>query len=114
MEDPSDAWRVEFYTDDRGRIPAYEFIESLVPGGHAACLRAIDPLARYGPRLTMPHARHVEGKLWELRAGPGRLSYFLRMGRTFVILHAYRKASQRAPRREIETAARRMNELLGD
>jgi phage-related protein len=104
--------RIEFYADYRGRAPAYEFIGNLPPQEHAAALRALDLLVRYGLRLGMPHARHIEGPLWELRAGPIRLLYFLHLGQAFVILHGYRKQSQKAPRREIETAIRRMNELL--
>jgi len=122
-------WPVEFYADARGRTPAYEFIESLPPGEHAAALRALDLLARYGPRLGMPHARHIEGLLWELRAGPGRLFYFPYLGelracesqlgkgdsqalKRFIILHAYRKRTPKAPKREIETAIRRMSDIL--
>jgi len=56
-------WRVEFYTDARGRVPAYEFVESLSAGEHAAALRVVDLLARYGPQLRMPHAGHVTGAL---------------------------------------------------
>ena len=106
-------WPIEFYADARGQAPAYEFIESLAPGEHAAALRVLDLLARYGPRLGMPHACHVEGALWELRAGPGRLFYFLCLGERFIILHGYRKRTPKMPKREIETALRRMNEVLG-
>ncbi|MHB0875410.1 MAG: type II toxin-antitoxin system RelE/ParE family toxin [Anaerolineae bacterium] len=113
MDEFARTWRIEFYSDSRERIPAYEFIQSLAPQDHAACLRALDLLAHYGPRLSMPHARHIEGKLWELRAGPGRLFYFLDVGQTFIVVHGYRKKSQRAPKREVQTAIRRMNELLG-
>jgi len=114
VTEPSRAWRIEFYSDHRGRVPAYEFIEGLAPHEHAAALRALDLLARYGPRLSIPHARHIEGRLRELRAGPGRLFYFLHLGETFVILHGYRKKSQKASRQEAETAIRRMNDLLGE
>jgi phage-related protein len=107
------SWSVEFYADARGRIPAYEFIESLSPSEHAAALRALDLLAAYGPKLAMPHARHVEGELWELRASAGRLFYFSVVGERFIILHGYRKKTQKAPRREIDMALRRMNEVLG-
>ncbi len=105
-------WPVEFYVDARGRVPAYEFVESLPPGEHAAALRVIDLLARYGQQLRMPHAEHITGALWELRVGANRLFYFMHMADRFVILHGYRKKTPKAPRREIETAMRRMAELL--
>ena len=106
-------WPVEFYEDGRGRLPAYEFIERLPPREHAAALWTLDLLAQYGPGLRMPHARHIEGALWELRAGAGRLFYFLCLGERFIVLHGYRKRTPKAPRREIEMAIRRMNEILG-
>ena len=109
----SASWRVEFYTDIRGHVPAYEFMQGLAPAEHAAALRVLDLLARYGPRLGMPHARRIEGALWELRAESGRLFYFLHVGKRFIILHGYRKKTPQAPRKEIDTALRRMVEVLG-
>ncbi len=103
---------VEFYEDGRGRVPAYEFIESLEARGHAVVLRVLDLLREYGPRLSMPYARHIEGDLWELRAGAGRLFYFLYIGRRFIVLHGYRKKSRKTPKKEIATAKRRMIDFL--
>ena len=60
----------------------------------------------------MPHARRIEGKLWELRPGDNRLFYCLYDDRQFVILHGFRKQAMQTPEKEIQTALRRMNELL--
>jgi len=66
----------------------------------------------------MPYARHLKGKLWELRISSGRLGYrvlyFARACRRFVLLHIFRKKTQKTPRREIDTALRRMAELLDE
>ena len=62
----------------------------------------------------MPHARPIEGKLWELRPGGNRLFYFLFTGRRFVVVHGFKKQTMRTPDREIEIAKRRMLELLED
>jgi phage-related protein len=62
----------------------------------------------------MPHAKQVHGKLWELRPGGIRLFYFAYINNQFVILHGYRKQSQKAPNREIEIAMRRMQEILDE
>jgi phage-related protein len=45
----------------------------------------------------MPHARHIEGKQWELRPGGVRLFYFAFIDRQVVILHGYLKQSTKAP-----------------
>ena len=74
-------------------------------------MRLLRLLREYGIQLGMPHARPVSG-LWELRPGPNRFFYVAVRGRRFVILHGYRKQSQSAPQREIETAQRRLADLL--
>jgi phage-related protein len=107
------AWSVQFYTDRHGKRPASEFLNALPPVERAEAARAILLLEEFGVLLGMPHARPISGhpKLWELRAGPNRIFYFAHAERVFVLLHAYRKQSQKAPAREIAIAERRMAEL---
>lgn len=100
-------WSVEFYLDDRGDSPVEEFLRGLQPKERAAMLRTIRLLRTYGIQLHMPYARPIEGPIWELRAGAGRLFYFIFHGRRCILLHAYRKKQQRTPTEEIETARRR-------
>ena len=71
-------------------------------------------LQEFGPNLSMPHVKQIKGKLWELRPGGIRLFYFAYINQQFVILHGYRKQSQKAPEREIEIALRRMKILLDE
>ncbi|RIK38231.1 MAG: type II toxin-antitoxin system RelE/ParE family toxin [Chloroflexi bacterium] len=110
-EQAQPAWQVEFYADSRGRCPALTFVQSLPKKEQAELLRVLELLQEFGLQLGMPHARPIAG-LWELRAGPGRLFYVAHIGRRFIILHGYRKQSQAAPRREIETAHRRWADFL--
>ena len=56
--------------------------------------------------------RQIEGKLWEVRIGPHRVFYVLLLQEEMVLLHAYRKQTQKAPARELELARRRMQEVL--
>jgi phage-related protein len=56
--------------------------------------------------------RQLAGKLWELRIGPHRVVYVLRHRAEMVLLHAYRKQTQKAPARHLEIAQRRMREVL--
>ncbi len=108
---PPPKWTVEFYTDARGRSPALEFLDALPLHERGTAARVLDLLAEYGVHLAMPHVRPVDD-LWELRAGPNRLFYVVRTGRRFIILHGYRKQSQKAPRGEIETARRRLDDYV--
>lgn len=66
-------------------------------------------------RLREPDAKQVEDKLWELRmSGRDRIArslYVARSGRRVVILRTFIKKTQKLPRREIETALRRLAEM---
>ena len=74
-------------------------------------LRTIDLLQEMGIALRMPYARRIDD-LWELRAGAGRLLYFAYTGRKLIILHGFRKKTQKTPRKEIEIARRRWIDYL--
>ncbi len=113
-EQPVSPWRVVFYKDSRGRSPISEYLNALPVAEQAAALEAFRLLREFGTLLGMPHAKHISGKLWELRPGPHRLFYFAYIGRRFVILHAYRKQSQKTPPRELAIAQRRLAEILSE
>jgi phage-related protein len=108
-------WDVVFYRDARGRAPVERFIEGLPSKLQARLLRTINLLAEHGTELTAPLAEKVTGeRFWELRIRQGtnivRVFYFAATRRRMVLLHAFIKKSQRAPRREIETARARYDE----
>lgn len=105
-------WAVQFYKDAQGNIPAWEYVQSLPSSEQAAMLRILDMLRDFGVMLKRPYAAQIEGNLWELRAGAGRLFYCAYSGRRFIILHGFRKKSQKAPRKEIEAALRRWADFL--
>jgi phage-related protein len=105
-------WSIVFYTDHRGKCPPLEFIEGLPMMEQAKIRNTLRLLKEFGTNLDMPHARSVQGKLWELRPGDIRLFYFAFNNQQFVILHGYRKQGTKAPDREIAMALKRMEELL--
>lgn len=105
-------WNNSFYTDHRGKCPPLEFIEALPTLEQAKIRNALRLLREFGTSPGMPHARPIQGKLWELRPGGVRLFYFAFIDRQFVILHGYRKQSRKAPEGEIAVALRRMEESL--
>lgn len=107
-------WSIVFYKDHRGKCPPLEFIEELPVMEQARIRNALRLLQEFGTNLSMPHAKPIQGKLWELRPGGIRLFYFAYIEQQFVILHGYRKQSQKAPDREIEIAMRRMQELMDE
>lgn len=72
----------------------------------------VDLLEEYGTALTMPHAKHIEGDLWELRirfaSDISRVFYFYPLAHKIVLLHGFIKKTNKTPKREIETAKKRM------
>lgn len=105
-------WRVSFYEDRRSQSPVLDFINTLPAHERAKIDLAIRLLQEFGTSLGMPHARFIRDHIWELRPGGIRLLYFAYIDRQFIILHAFRKTTNRTPVQEIEMAMRRMNALL--
>jgi phage-related protein len=105
-------WDIHFYEDHRGKSPVLEFINNLNHKEKAKVNNVLRLLEEFGTDLGMPHARRIEGRLWELRPGEDRLFYLLYNDHQFVILHGFRKQSRKTPENEIAIASRRMKEIL--
>lgn len=110
--------KIVFYTKDRGRNPVRDFIAKLPNKDRArvlACLKNIEDLGFDCPRVQF---RQIKGSLWEIKikthSGGFRIFYVTVHSKTLVLLHGYKKQSQKAPKKEIETAERRMMEVLNN
>jgi phage-related protein len=66
-------------------------------------------------RVHGPYIRHIEGPIWEMRLrgrdGIARALYVTATGRRVVILRVFTKKAQKTPRREIDLARRRAEEV---
>ena len=104
------SWRVTFYSaaleDEILRLPA---------GFVARFLRYSERMEIYGPDLGMPHTRAMGEGLFELRLksaeGIARVFYCTVIDRRIVMLHQFIKKSEKTPRKELETARKRMKEM---
>lgn len=110
------SWTVENYQDARGRRPVEEFILGLPEKYQGRIAWTVELLKEYGLQLGMPYARHLRGRLWELRISDGpagyRIIYFTHTEQRFILLHGFSKKTRRTPRQELSTAERRMTEFL--
>lgn len=93
-----------------------EEFEALPASLRARMLRLMEMVETVGlDRMREPHLRHVEGKLWELRAkgadGIARGLYVTASGRRVVILHLFVKKSQKTPKGALEIARERMRNV---
>lgn len=101
--------RLVFYRDARGREPVREYIASLDRHGENTALsvirRQLETLAAEGPVLGLPHEVLIVPKLGirELRPGNHRIAY-AGIGGAIVLLHAWRKRTQKPDEREARRA----------
>ena len=64
----------------------------------------IELLKSFGLNQPINISKHLEGEIWELRPGVNRIVFFCYSERTFVLLHMFRKSSQKTPKSELENA----------
>ena len=104
--------RLRYYTTPRGDRPVATYIEGLSRADQAVMAVALTEIAERGFVGRGVTFRQIEGKLWEVRIGPHRVFYVLLPQEEMVLLHAYRKQTQKGPARQLEIARRRMQEVL--
>ena len=71
---------------------------------HKQISQYIQLLEDHGTLLGENITKHLEEDIWELRPGNNRILYFYHKDETYVLLHQFRKKTQKTPRREIEKA----------
>lgn len=91
-------------------------IEALPAGLRGRLIRVMEMVQNVGlTEMRDPHVKHIEGKLWELRAtateGIARGLYVTASGRRVVVLHVFVKKSQRTPKGVLAIARERMKQV---
>ena len=91
-------------------------LEALPLDARASFERIVRLVQAFGlERVHEPYIRHIEGPIWEMRLrgrdGIARALYLTATGRRVVILRVFTKKTQKTPRREIELARRRAEEV---
>lgn len=102
---------VRFYRTARGTQPVRDYIQRLDVAERALVLDALKAVEANGLEANVT-TRNIDGKLWEIRVSAQRVFYVVVTGPEMVLLHAYKKQGQKAPSREIETARKRMKDVL--
>jgi phage-related protein len=89
------------------------FIESLTEKEIAKVIRTIELLEEFGNKLGMPHSRHMDDGLLELRVrGKREIRIFYCFNKNKVILlHACVKKTQTTPEKELSKARKAKDNL---
>ena len=91
-------------------------LDMLPPEVRASFERIVELVRAFGlERAHEPYIKHIEGRIWEMRLrgrdGIARALYVTASERRVVILRVFTKKTRRTPRREIELARRRAEEV---
>ena len=109
-------YRVVYCADRKGREPVKEYIEEFPKKERAKIFAYIDLLRESQGYLNEPYARHITGKIRELRIDFSkdrhRIFYFVAIKKTIILLHAFLKKTPKTPPNEIQKATERYEEFL--
>ena len=106
-------YNIEFYEKANGKSEVWDFLEKMRKKAltskdariqYKQMILHIQLLQDNGTILPENITKHIEENIWELRPGNNRIFYFYYTDNTFVLLHSFRKKTQKTPRREIEKA----------
>ena len=114
-------YNVEFYETENGKSELWDFLEELRLKSdknkdariqYKQLLFYIQLLSENGTNLPENVTKHIDEDLWELRPGNNRVFYFFFKNNTYVLLHHFRKKTQKTPQREIEKAKSNRNNYI--
>lgn len=98
--------------DARGRSPVLEDLQKLTDEEQKKILAYISFLKERGEELRRPMADYVGDKLYELRPKAHRALYFFMLKDYAVVVHLFRKKTDRLPDAEKKVALSRMEDFL--
>ena len=106
-------YNIEFYTNAAGDSELWNFLDDLQRCAltskdariqHKQIIQYIQLLEDHGTRLGENITKHLDEDIWELRPGNNRVLFFYHKDDTFILLHHFRKKTQKTPAREIAKA----------
>jgi phage-related protein len=106
------AKQVVYYVDARGHYPVLTDLRRLTTEEQEKILAYISLLEERGEELRRPIAGYLGDKLYELRPKSHRVLYFFMLGSHAVILHLFRKKTDRLPHAERKIALNRMTDFI--
>lgn len=108
------SYKVYYFQTARGVYPVKEFIEQQDKAAQTKIAHAIRLLIDYGPFLKPPDIKKLQDKLYELRI-PGKTAiriFYTIVSGEYYLLHAFKKKSQKLPKKEIKVAVDRIKEIV--
>jgi len=111
-------YEIVFYEDKNGDSPVYEFIKSLsqkTDKDSRINLNKINDyielLSIHGQTLGEPFMKHIKDDIWELRPIKNRIFFASWTNGSFILLHHFKKKTQKTPPKEIDQASRNLKDI---
>lgn len=105
-----------FHSSSSGRSYIEGFLKNLSTADRATILSVFADIRQFGHAAVGCEFRQIDGKLWEIKVrtlgGGYRFFYVMLASDSMLVLHAYKKQGQKAPKNELKIARRRMKEVL--
>ena len=110
-----------FYKDKNGKSEILDYLDELTENAKTdknarinkeKILSYLAALSEYGTRIGKPIVKHIDGNLWELRPLANRIFFFYWKDDKFVLVHHYIKKSQKAPKKELDMARKKIKDYL--
>ena len=115
------AYNIIFYEKANGESEIWSFLEKLRKKSATSkdariqynqTVLCIELLQNNGTMLPENITKHIEENIWELRPGNNRIFYFYYGNNSFILLHSFRKKTQKTPRRQINKAKAESDDYL--
>jgi len=110
-------YNVFLYKDKNGGSAIGEYLHSLAAKKDKDSrikLQKIRDYIKYlrihGTKAGEPFVKHLGGDIWELRPIRDRILFAAWDGNSFILLHHFKKKTQKTPRQEIKQAERNLED----
>jgi phage-related protein len=101
--------RYILYTDNQGRCPVQEYLDSVQEQDLVAIRQRMEALARGIQPLERPYAARLEGRIWEARKKVKKINHRLLFARLsngdFLYLIGIAKQQAQVPKADIDRAS---------
>ena len=110
--------KLYFYKKENGREPVKDNIQELKKREQAKIFKVLENIKDRGFGATSCEFRQIESELWEIKIklpkNGYRIFYVMSDSYIMVLLHSYKKQSQKAPKNEISVAFKRMKDFINN
>lgn len=109
---------IYFYRDRKGQEPVLAYIQELAKKRDKDSRIKlnkindyIQTLREYGTHAGEPYVKYLGGDIWELRPLRDRILFVAWKDGGYVLLHQFKKKTQKTPKKEIEKAKKEFEDV---